>query len=346
MLKLEYIYNSPNIISNKVQKEQLLNEFHAGSFRGEHFGQKKMLSRIRTQFKWKNMSKDVANFIRNCEQCKRNKPKYKTIEPLKLSHTPKKPFDVVQIDTIGPLQTSTLGNNYAITITCELTKYLKAFGVSIDNWNPMLTFIITSKLDLATMMHYECQLTDVRELQNLSDLLKYMESRFMALQSIDIRVDAFGGNRRKFEKPQESKTFNKPNNGSNNNSEKTMKCIYCKENHSVFDCSEFAKKDAKKRFFWIRKAGRCYVCFGIHEGECKHKKMCEICGKNHHKLLHFTKKSETSKEKQIKANVVQAELIENESGDELEISANTAKKSNGSVLLATAMVSVYDVNGR
>lgn len=39
--------------------------------------------------------------------------------------TPDRPFDMVQIDTNGPMRIESLtGNSYAVTIICELTKYL------------------------------------------------------------------------------------------------------------------------------------------------------------------------------------------------------------------------------
>lgn len=58
-----------------------------------------------------------------------NKPKQATIEPLTITSTPIKPFDVVIIDTIGPLQRSDCGNNYDVTIICDLTKFLIAIAV-------------------------------------------------------------------------------------------------------------------------------------------------------------------------------------------------------------------------
>lgn len=50
---------------------------------------------------------------------------------MKITPTPIKPFDIVIVDTIGPLQQSALGNKYAVTIMCDLTKYL--ITVSMPN---------------------------------------------------------------------------------------------------------------------------------------------------------------------------------------------------------------------
>lgn len=41
---------------------------------------------------------------------------------------------------------------------------------------------LQKKLDSATLINYECQLKNVREVQSLSSFLNYLENRFVALQ--------------------------------------------------------------------------------------------------------------------------------------------------------------------
>lgn len=92
-----------------------------------------MYANIRSRFYWPGMIKDVAKTIKNCHICKLCKPHAKTKQPLKLTETPLKPFDLVQIDTVGPMRVKSLsGNLYAITIICELTKYLIVIPIT-DN---------------------------------------------------------------------------------------------------------------------------------------------------------------------------------------------------------------------
>lgn len=55
---------------------------------------------------------------------------------------------------------------------------IRNIEISTDNWDPLLCHILTRKLDASTLIHYECQLQDVREIQSLQSLLKYLESRF------------------------------------------------------------------------------------------------------------------------------------------------------------------------
>lgn len=48
----------------------------------------------------------------------------KTRMEIKITETPVCPFDIVQIDTIGPMQKSVDGFQYAPTIVDELSKHL------------------------------------------------------------------------------------------------------------------------------------------------------------------------------------------------------------------------------
>lgn len=49
---------------------------------------------------------------------------------MQLTPIPQRPFDSVIIDTIVPLQRSNLGNKYAVTMICDLTKYLIAVPIA------------------------------------------------------------------------------------------------------------------------------------------------------------------------------------------------------------------------
>lgn len=69
-------------------------------------------------------AKDIAKYINKCDKCQKNKIKLGNKEPLKLTQIPQSPFDKIVVDTIGPLSLSNLGNRYAVTIICDLTKYI------------------------------------------------------------------------------------------------------------------------------------------------------------------------------------------------------------------------------
>lgn len=120
------IHLKPKIITvyEDEEKQKILETFHKDPIFGGHPGQSRLLAKIATQFQWKNLRKDVAAFVKNCSQCRLNKPKISTREPLCITPTPAKPFERVVIDTVGPLFRSQNGNTYILTAVCDLTKYI------------------------------------------------------------------------------------------------------------------------------------------------------------------------------------------------------------------------------
>ncbi|HBK82994.1 MAG TPA: hypothetical protein DDZ41_05260 [Flavobacterium sp.] len=126
-----WIIKVPKNIMNQNDKISLLKKYHDDPVLGGHTGQKKLYAKLRSEYYWKNMSRDISTYVNNCEKCKLNKPKNKHIEPLQITYTPQKPFELVIVDTIGPLTMSTYGNKYAVTMICDLTKYL--ITVAIPN---------------------------------------------------------------------------------------------------------------------------------------------------------------------------------------------------------------------
>jgi len=116
-------------------KPELLEKFHNDPLFGGHCGQKRLLSKLKLQYFWTNMAKDVYKFVKNCKKCQTNKTFPKTREKLTLTKTPQTAFDLVSIDTIGPLMTSNHGNKYAVTIICDLTKYIVTISIPDNKAN-------------------------------------------------------------------------------------------------------------------------------------------------------------------------------------------------------------------
>lgn len=111
-------------ITNKNEKMKLIEKFHEDKVFGGHKGIHKVYSQLKSEYIWKNMYSEVQNYISKCAKCQMNKPKHKLKEPMVITNTPNAPFELISIDTIGPLHQTQNGNVYAVTAMCELTKYL------------------------------------------------------------------------------------------------------------------------------------------------------------------------------------------------------------------------------
>ena len=77
------------------------------------------------------MEKEITNFICTWSSCQRNKvlvPKIK--QPMRITDTPKRAFEKVQMDIVGPLPVTQNGNRYLLTLQDNLTKYSDAIPLS------------------------------------------------------------------------------------------------------------------------------------------------------------------------------------------------------------------------
>lgn len=117
---------SPKFINDPEEQCSLIERYHNDLILGGHPGKKRLLAKLQQSYMWKSMARDVAKFVENCDSCILNKIRKGNKENLVLTETSQKPFDKIIIDTIGPLETSTAGNKYALTIICDLTKYVIA----------------------------------------------------------------------------------------------------------------------------------------------------------------------------------------------------------------------------
>lgn len=117
----------PPVIKDIVERQKLIEQFHNEPIYGGHCGQKQLYANLRNKYYWPKMVTDVAKFVNKCHVCKLSKPGNKTKEEMCITSTPQKPFDIVQIDTVGPLNKTVIhGYQFIVTIVCDLTKYLIA----------------------------------------------------------------------------------------------------------------------------------------------------------------------------------------------------------------------------
>lgn len=118
----------------KSEQMGILKEYHE-SVAGGHQGVSKLYSRIRDDFFWTGMRNDIANLVRTCNSCQKNKlARVRTRQPLRITDTPKQAFDKIQMDVVGPLPITEKGNRYLLTIQDNLTKYSDAIPLpSIDS---------------------------------------------------------------------------------------------------------------------------------------------------------------------------------------------------------------------
>lgn len=122
------IYTPAIIVSKQNDINQIILENHTSPL-GGHIGTSRLLNELRKTYYWKNMRNTINQFVKNCIDCKRNKHTVYTKEKFIETTTPTKAFNVVSIDTIGPMTKTRKGNRYALTLQCDLTKYVIAIPI-------------------------------------------------------------------------------------------------------------------------------------------------------------------------------------------------------------------------
>lgn len=120
------IYRPPTEIKDEIKQQNLIKEYHDAPHSGGHTGVKRTINKLKQKYVWKNMSKMVKKHIDKCMKCAQNKQLRKTKEKLVITNTPTTTFEIVSMDTVGPLRIDN-DYRYILTIQCELSKYIEAF---------------------------------------------------------------------------------------------------------------------------------------------------------------------------------------------------------------------------
>lgn len=117
------LYQPQKIIQNVEEVNKIIAENHESAF-GGHVGINRLYRKLKILYKWPKMKLTISNYISKCLMCKQTKHTTRTKENFIHTPTPQKPFDSIAMDTIGPFPKSNSDNRYALTIQCDLSKYV------------------------------------------------------------------------------------------------------------------------------------------------------------------------------------------------------------------------------
>jgi hypothetical protein len=114
----------PTNLRKKVFEELHENELSA------HLGFEKTYHKINSRFYWKNMSKEIKNWIKHCTLCQMISIPNHQDEIGYINSIPVlEPWHTIGMDIVGPLPTSNRGNKYILTMMDYLTKWPEAFAI-------------------------------------------------------------------------------------------------------------------------------------------------------------------------------------------------------------------------
>ena len=104
-------------------RNKIFEELHESPI-GGHRGFSKTYRRIRQNYYWNNLRKDVKDRIARCMKCNLNKVRKRTKNEMSITDTPHRSFDKIAMDIVGQYPKTSSGNEYVLTIQNLLTKYV------------------------------------------------------------------------------------------------------------------------------------------------------------------------------------------------------------------------------
>ena len=125
------------VIDDKEEKIELLLSAHNVGHEGFH----KTYNRLKKNYYWENMSKDVEIIVKTCHQCQLNRPQPANIGTENHATTPESPFRRVGLDIIGPLPETKSKNKYIIVLVDYFTKWVEAEPLITIESNDVIKFL-------------------------------------------------------------------------------------------------------------------------------------------------------------------------------------------------------------
>lgn len=104
-------------------RSEILKKYHDDPL-GGHLGAYKTLKKVQVKYYWPKMSVYIDNYVRRCEMCQVNKhPNKKNIAPMGCPKEPRKPWEMIAVDYMGPFVRSKSGSEYLLVIVDVFSKY-------------------------------------------------------------------------------------------------------------------------------------------------------------------------------------------------------------------------------
>ncbi|XP_045779565.1 uncharacterized protein LOC123877104 [Maniola jurtina] len=236
----------------------------------------------------------------------------------------------------------------------QLNKNLRALeslGEPVKQWDTLLIYIITHKLDSKTYREweeYKGRLDSNKRIE-LQDFLDFVRMRTNILDTIEFSRQTPQHNSN--HKPSKVKAMVTTQTNDNNSSSKDF-CPKCSAMHKLSTCPQFLALSNEERLQLLPTFKVCFNCFSKSHfsNNCK-KNGCKICKRKHSVLVHVTDKQKPAVRSESTESVSATPSTTNPSNN-LTLSASVSSASlnvtsrRGDVLLSTALIKLYDSNNR
>ncbi|KIH62676.1 integrase core domain protein [Ancylostoma duodenale] len=124
------LYHDPQLVLPETSsiKNDIIQWAHQSQMGTAHLGIRKTQSAVEKIAIWNRMTRDIAQYVKQCKQCQARKDPsaYRIYEPLHQFEVSTKPWQRVHSDVIGPLPLTLDGNKYILVFVDSFSKYIVA----------------------------------------------------------------------------------------------------------------------------------------------------------------------------------------------------------------------------
>ena len=125
------------IIQEDEEKFRLIELAHSIGHEGEY----KTYHRLKPNYYWKGMNKDIHLYLKCCPKCQMYKIQKQNQNTESIPTKPGLPFTKVGLNLIGPLPKTKRGNRYIIVLVDYFTKWVEAEPLKITDSNNVIRFL-------------------------------------------------------------------------------------------------------------------------------------------------------------------------------------------------------------
>jgi hypothetical protein len=161
---------------------------------------------------------------------------------------------------------------------------LQALGLPTDQWDILLIFIMSAKLDSITSRKWEEYKNNLKELPTLDDFYSFLRNRADILETTHYNRSEKHEQRPHFN----NRTVRSFVTSSEESTKRYQLCVVCNQPHLVYECPKFKEMDIDDRAREVSKFKLCSICLrsGHNTYQCRLKGSCRVCKGKHNTLLH------------------------------------------------------------
>lgn len=171
---------------------------------------------------------------------------------------------------------------------------LSTLGLPTEQWDVLIIFIVSSKLDSTTSRKWEEYKNSLSTLPTLEDFYSFLRNR------ADILETAYCNRSDNRHEHKPNFQHNKPvrNFFAAVDPNTRHLCVICNQGHLVYECSKFKELNYNDRMREVSRFKLCPKCLrsGHNAYQCRLKGSCQVCRGKHNTLLHKYSVNNTSSE--------------------------------------------------